>query len=303
MAGTQKTAPTGRTTLLLLCLLLLAACEGQGRRKPKSSVKPYEVVVVGDSAGAITRQLSQDEEGLPQPEPCFDVVGVRRGDDRGSCRLARAIVVFEPYKPGADSISWRQDVDAEPQIVVRTTARGIGSLRPLLDAFERKTAAETMRRKGNRRFEAMVDSMFGLRMVIPADMNACKRGNGFLWMSNNKTRGMQNLCVMRTAGAPTVERIDSCLKANIKGETDSMWMQLAKNTIRQRTTGYGNGFYGLWEMKGDAMGGPFTARVFGHQGGPDIVVLGFVYAPEMKKRNLIQQLNAVLYNKYINNGR
>ena len=42
-------------------------------------------------------------------------------------------------------------------------------------------------------------------------------------------------------------------------------------------------------MKGDAMGGPYVMRQAG-----DVVVIGFVYAPEMKKRNLIKQLEAVL---------
>ena len=42
-------------------------------------------------------------------------------------------------------------------------------------------------------------------------------------------------------------------------------------------------------MKGDAMGGPYVMAQMG-----DAVVLGFVYAPEMKKRNLIKQMEAVL---------
>ena len=46
---------------------------------------------------------------------------------------------------------------------------------------------------------------------------------------------------------------------------------------------------GLWEMKGDAMGGPYVMRTRG-----DVTVIGFVYAPEKKKKILIKQLEAVL---------
>ena len=46
---------------------------------------------------------------------------------------------------------------------------------------------------------------------------------------------------------------------------------------------------GLWEMKGDAMGGPYVMRTRG-----SMAVIGFVYAPEKKKKILIKQLEAAL---------
>jgi hypothetical protein len=51
-------------------------------------------------------------------------------------------------------------------------------------------------------------------------------------------------------------------------------------------------------MKNDAMGGPFIMK--GVQTRKDqkdykVIVDCFVYAPEMKKRNLMRQLEAVLY--------
>ena len=53
---------------------------------------------------------------------------------------------------------------------------------------------------------------------------------------------------------------------------------------------------GLWEMEGDAMGGPFVAHCWKDSvTGKTMTALAFVYAPEMKKRNKIKQLEAVLY--------
>ena len=67
---------------------------------------------------------------------------------------------------------------------------------------------------------------------------------------------------------------------------------------------------GLWDMKGDAMGGPYLMKVLPMSKGKivtprsyyrqptridsRIVVIAFVYAPEMKKRNLTKQLEATL---------
>ena len=51
---------------------------------------------------------------------------------------------------------------------------------------------------------------------------------------------------------------------------------------------------GLWEMKGDGMGGAFIERRQ-VEGKSILVVMAFVYAPSKKKRNYIKQLEAALY--------
>ena len=57
------------------------------------------------------------------------------------------------------------------------------------------------------------------------------------------------------------------------GETDSMYMIIPFLSEK-----------GLWEMKGDAMGGPYVMRRIRLTKTKDeIIIIGFVYAPEMKK--------------------
>ena len=53
-------------------------------------------------------------------------------------------------------------------------------------------------------------------------------------------------------------------------------------------------FRGLWEVQGDAMGGPFVSHVIEHNGNT-LIVEAFVFAPSKKKRNYLRQLEAVLY--------
>ena len=49
-------------------------------------------------------------------------------------------------------------------------------------------------------------------------------------------------------------------------------------------------------MEGDAMGGPFISHTLDDSIRHRVITVeGFVYAPEMKKRNLMRQLEAVLY--------
>ena len=59
---------------------------------------------------------------------------------------------------------------------------------------------------------------------------------------------------------------------------------------------------GLWEMTTDMMGGPFVSQAFVNENtGRVIFVDVYVYAPEKKKRNLIRNLEASLYNINIPN--
>ena len=80
------------------------------------------------------------------------------------------------------------------------------------------------------------------------------------------------------------------LRTNMPGETDSMYMEIP--VVSER---------GIWEMKGDAMGGPYVMHRIHKptsqaeiQQGYDLYIIGFVYAPEKKKKILIKQLEAAL---------
>ena len=112
---------------------------------------------------------------------------------------------------------------------------------------------------------------------------------------------MRNLCIYRLGVADTRNFIrlrDSVMQINIKGESDAMFMKtvLGSCSVYPPVQKTDNGFLvrGLWEMKGDAMGGPFVCRIIQKDGGV-LVAEAFVYAPEMKKRNRIRQLEASLY--------
>ena len=155
--------------------------------------------------------------------------------------------------------------------------------------------------KQNREMQDEIKKMFGIDIKIPAAMNASKKAKDFIWISNNASSGMQNLLVFkvkseeRRAGKVKSEErrmknsnafhaddkalIDSILRTNMPGETDNMYMVIPHLSER-----------GLWEMKGDAMGGPYVMRRIHN----NLYIIAFVYAPEMKKKILIKQLEAAI---------
>mgnify|MGYP000408216806 CR=1 FL=1 len=293
------------TFLFPFCLifLLLTSCglTGKNRKKPASTGQPYEIVLEGDTDSIVTRILTEDVPALPQPEPLCKLIQVKKGKTKGSYLLVRTrIIVNITDKDFA--VKLNHDENAAPQNIIRINARSVQQLRErlngeklrqLVDEAELEHLAEMISNnpsKQNKEMQEEVKKTFGLDMKIPVSMNASKKAKDFIWISNNASTGMQNLLVMKVKSEERrmknsnafhvndKAQIDSILRTNMPGETDSMYMVIPHLSER-----------GLWEMKGDAMGGPYVMHRI-----HNLYVIGFVYAPEMKKKILIKQLEAAI---------
>lgn len=295
------------TFLFPFCLifLLLTSCglTGKNRKKPASTGQPYEIVLEGDTDSIVTRILTEDVPSLPQPEPLCKLIQVKKGKTKGSYLLVRTrIIVNITDKDFAVKLS--HDENAAPQNIIRINAHSVQQLRErlngeklrqIVDEAELKHLAEIISNnpsKQNKEMQEEVKKTFGLDMKIPVSMNASKKAKDFIWISNNASTGMQNLLVMKVkseerrmknsnafhVNVNDKAQIDSILRTNMPGETDSMYMTIP--VLLER---------GLWEMKGDAMGGPYVMHRI-----HNLYVIGFVYAPEMKKKILIKQLEAAI---------
>ena len=304
------------TFLFPFCLifLLLTSCglTGKNRKKPASTGQPYEIVLEGDTDSIVTRILTEDVPALPQPEPLCKLIQVKKGKTKGSYLLVRTrIIVNITDKDFA--VKLNHDENAAPQNIIRINARSVQQLRErlngeklrqLVDEAELEHLAEMISNnpsKQNKEMQEEVKKTFGLDMKIPVSMNASKKAKDFIWISNNASTGMQNLLVMRVKSEERrmknsnafhvndKAQIDSILRTNMPGETDSMYMVIPVLSER-----------GLWEMKGDAMGGPYVMHRIHRQTSQtakpvySLYIIGFVYAPEMKKKILIKQLEAAI---------
>ena len=306
--------------LISLLLVLLSGCNRGNGKLPKSTGQPYEVVLEGDTDSIVTKILTEEVPALPQPEPLCRLIQVKKGKTHGSYLLIRTRIVVNI--PAAEfSVGLSRNENASPQTVIHISARSPQQLREklnpeklrqLVDEAELEHLASiisTNPSKQNREMQQLVKKNFGISMNIPAEMQASKKAKNFIWISNNASSGMKNLIIMRAEKVKSEERraeevkseerrvknsnafspqekqqIDSILRTNMPGETDSMYMIIPVLSER-----------GLWEMKGDAMGGPYVMRrICPGKGKDEITIIGFVYAPEMKKKILIKQLEAAI---------
>ncbi len=54
---------------------------------------PYEVVLEGDTDSIVTKMLTEDVTGLPQPEPLCRLIQVKKGKTQGNYLLVRTRIV------------------------------------------------------------------------------------------------------------------------------------------------------------------------------------------------------------------
>jgi len=310
----------------LVAVLVLSACgDMTNPLTPKSGGRPYEVLVVTDGVAGkdiIGDILTQDTPGLPQGEPLFDVSFTDNAHFDRAARMGRSIVIVteDLRRFTSTRIKYEKNVWAAPQIIVYVNTPSADALRrdmkkaahmltDLLTRAEMNTTLSVLNKRDNPKAEKMVKEMFGIDMKIPSDMKSWKRGQDFIWLSDNAVSGMRNICVYSYAGdrlevARFETARDSIMRTNIPGERPGMCMQTVGRSVtavkrkeKNRTIMVCRG---LWEMRGDAMGGPFVAAATVDTArGRIIVTEAFVYAPEMKKRNLLRQTEAAIYSPFI----
>ena len=258
-----------------LIFFLLTSCDitGKNRKKPASTGQPYEVVLEGDTDSIVTKMLTEDVTGLPQPEPLCRLIQVKKGKTQGNYLLVRTRIIVNIGERDF-SVRLNHDENAAPQNIIRITARSTQQLqeklngerlRQIVNEVELKHLADIIScnpSKQNKEMQDEIKKMFGIDMKIPVSMNASKKAKDFIWISNNASTGMQNLLVFKVkseerrmknpnaAYADDKAQIDSILRTNMLGETDSMYMEIPVLSER-----------GLWEMKGDAMGGPYLSLI------------------------------------------
>lgn len=193
-----------------LIFFLLTSCDitGKNRKKPASTGQPYEVVLEGDTDSIVTKMLTEDVTGLPQPEPLCRLIQVKKGKTQGNYLLVRTRIIVNIGERDF-SVRLSHDENAAPQNIIRITAHSTQQLqeklngerlRQIVNEVELKHLADIIScnpSKQNKEMQDEIKKMFGIDMKIPVSMNASKKAKDFIWISNNASTGMQNLLVFK----------------------------------------------------------------------------------------------------------
>lgn len=320
--------------LFTLSFMLLASCtESKKHRRsgslltPVSSGNPYEVMVVAEDsvwqgwAGkAVQEVLRKPLLGLPQDEPQFHKSHIEPKHYDNITNLFRNIIKIDISREYTMAkMIVERDVHSTPQIIISVHAPNqfeastyitehTKDIESLINSEEINREANDLYYEHNIKFAKAVKEMFDCEFYIPVDIKEMKIGDNFIWASDDGLSTIQNICIyslpyvsekMMTKG-PYVALRDTIMKKNIPGGHTGMWMQTNGDFVFTKGINV-NGMYafearGLWEMRNDAMGGPFISHTrIDKKNNRVIVVEGFVYAPNKMKRTMIRRLEAALY--------
>ena len=308
------------------------ACNPKGDPKkplltPSSSGNPYEVLVVahdsiwGGKAGqALKKVLNKPVPMLPQDEPSFHVTRITPDDYDYIFRLFRNIIVFkidDDFRQG--KIKYERHVHSYPHVIITIQApntdiaaeyieENSNSINDFIYNEELYRQCEYLKHNYNYAVRDTVMKVLGCDINVPSDLFKMKVAKDFVWITNDGLSTVQNIVVY--SYPYSTEKVfdkssfialrDTFMGRNIPGYNPGSKMQTNKECVEVANYNKHGQFIqearGLWEMSGDAMGGPFISQSRIDTVNNKVVVAeAFVYAPSKMKRTMIRRLEASLY--------
>jgi len=316
--------------LYLLPLLAISfhSCDNE-TLLPNASGAPYEVLVVmddnlwkGDAGRALFDVLSANTPGVAQAENMFRISRISPVHLDNMTKVARNIIIVEiSEKYSKSKIAYKKNAWAKPQAVVIINAPDVESfinvmieyneaITEFLVNYERERQIAFNRKNHNREATEKVKEIFGVQLYIPSNLKKFTTANHFFWASNMSLEKRQDIIVYSYPYTDPntftkeflLQKRDSVLRANLPGPKEGSYMATERTRFEPSfKTIWKNGRYcaeirGWWRVEGDMMGGPFISHTqLDEINNRVITVEGFVYAPGHAKRNLIRQLEAVVY--------
>ncbi|MDR2911280.1 MAG: DUF4837 family protein [Bacteroidales bacterium] len=324
-----------RSLIFLLVFTGLFSCSDAGNGIYKNITgRPGEVIVViskqswESTPGAAVREiLAQPHAALPQNEPIFDIVNIPHAAFKEIFKSTRNIVQTNIYSSvNKEGIIFKDNAWAYPQATIQINAKSNDRFVEILNKNKEKIlsyflAAEKARLTANynKYYEEEVYNVlgrdFGVTIKVPPGFRVMTQKKDFLWIQYDTPEIFQGILLYTfpyvSDSAFTVNYQlcvrDSIMKANIPGPTTGSYMNTEKNfdqinSFTRHNSNYANEMRGLWRVENDFMGGPYISlAVLDAAKRRVVVAFGYVYAPGKDKRNLLRQVEAMIYSLKFNN--
>jgi len=319
--------------LLLVSLYLFSACTLNSNKpsKVRSIGNTSEVLVIVENeqqwensiGKVIKKHLGKDQTGLSQPEPLFDLAHLTKSSFSDLFRKHRNILIVEIDKNQIEpKLELVENLWAEPQVIIRITTPSkdmfiktfeynVETFIEKYDQAERDRILTVFSPSSKNKVTAEISRKFGLNMTIPNGFYLAKSEPDFIWVRKEVTDFSQGIIIFREPYLDTAQfskesinaRTNRMLKKYVPGSVHESYMTLDEEfiiseskTINGFLTDYAIELRGLWDVENDFMGGPYVSYTFADiKNGQIITLFGYIYHPNKNKRNLLRQLEAILY--------
>ena len=323
--------------LLILSLIMagLFACSGESTQMYKNITgRAGEMVVViskqswdGKPGKLIREALAQPQVALPQDEPIFDIIDVPHAAFKDIFQNTRNIIQTSiSSNVEKEGIVFTDDVWAYPQATVQIKAK---SAERFIEIFNQNKeqiisyfiSAEKERLTMNysRIYEKgvfnILNNNYNVTMKVPPGFQIAKQVDDLIWYKYETPEISQGIIfysfpyVSDSAFMVNYQLKvrDSILKAHVPGPTAGSYMTTEKrieqtSNVFEHNGNYASEMRGLWRVENDFMGGPYVSLAELDAANQKVLVaFGYVYAPSKEKRNLLRQVEAMIYSMKLNN--
>jgi hypothetical protein len=318
---------------IVMILLSAFACQ-QKETKPilkDSSGKINNLSIIienqmwnGEVGDSLRAKFAAPVDGLPQQEPLFSISQYVPKLFEGFMTNSRNIIIVQ--KATQTNFEIRRNVYAQPQNVVLISGKNIVEIINLIETnaatiintLKASEIIENQRRiKKSLLDDTRIKNKFNISLRIPTAYKYIIEDEKFFWIRKEIPSGNTSILIYELLYEALEENDD--VVANIIAMRDSIGQKFIEgtlpNTYMVTEPSYAPYLFiseldgkktfetkGTWMLKNDFMGGPFinyAIRDDIHQ--RYLVIEGFCYNPSQAKRDLMQELEAIIKSvKFIN---
>lgn len=322
-----------RIIITLFVLLAFTGCRMKPSPEAKTTVgRDYQVVVICDDDAwqgglsmAMCDLLEEDIPGLVRPESQFDIVKQVSATEATDADKRHGILFVIKLVPSNDEPSYRltNNIYARPQLIITLTASNVAQavqyieshtkeLREIMMASEREEALKDAKGKPAKQLMADFKQRTGYGMFIPHSFSKANPADDSLtWYIRDYKNKAQYIFAFTVDCNPDenielksreiIEQIDLKFNTISSKDVSGSYMQIDLYRPVEVDVVDVNGtamleLRGCWEVAHDYMGGSFTAyTIFNPETSKATVVLFALYAPEDMHRNLMRELESLIY--------
>lgn len=283
---------------------------------------------LGDTLQAVLRQPVKE---LPMYEPMFDVMRVLPNNFKSLTRHHRNVVLVHVSQELTEpKIEAQYNATASPQIFVslqgpdtHTLAQYVSDNRDnllyVLEKAERDRRIDYSNEYYSRPLHEMIEKSFGIDMRVPDNFKMRTQSDDMIWFSHELPVASQGFFIYKYPyTGPESLSVEALVKARnrfasrIPGPADGSYMQTVTKIPDENGEDYipfmpeynpiriGERpwieMVGLWDVENYVMGGTFVSYTTVNQETQEVVTLDcYVYSPKEKKRNLLRDLQHLVY--------
>ena len=313
--------------IAILSIFVLISCESGSkkstyRQSSVGNINSLQVLITdelwNDVVGEeIRKYFAGPTEGLPQQEPLFSINQMKPSTFSGfirSNRLFLHVTIGEE-----DKVTIAKDPYARPQtgaIITAKTKEGLVALisknqEKIIAAFHKSEVKERQRRTSLsiKKIDSLKER-FGLRIKMPSAYRTAHKGDDFYWLRKDlKKAGSTNILIYE-APLDAITNDSTALGEilKIRDAIGGNYLPVEDDSKFGTDYDYSPNFYvtqldgkpayltkGVWDVQGEFMAGPFiNYAVKDEKNNRYLIIEGFTYAPQVRKRNLQFELESII---------